>query len=131
MDRHGDGPLAPWAGLAVFGVLLTLLGLVVGWGFGSAAVVAGFCWFLGTAVLAGAEQRTLATALGASGIVWTSAGIAVLLRVDPSPWGSLVGFEPAGIAALVVAAWEVTRSRAAGRRGDPARRPPTSSEHGQ
>lgn len=73
-----------WRSLALFGGTLLLLGIPIGAGVGSLAAIAGVVFFVAAGEIAGSERYELATALGAAGVVWTSAGIAVALGTDPS-----------------------------------------------
>jgi hypothetical protein len=91
-----------WESLAILGASLVLLGSLVNSALGSAAGIGGVVGFLAAAALAGAERFELATALGVSGVVWTSAGIAVYLGVDRFLWGSFLGFVAVGGFALIL-----------------------------
>jgi len=94
-----------WRGaLLLLGGLLLGLGGFVGANLGAEAAVGGVMLFLATAVVAGTERYELATALGVSGVVWTSAGMSVALGADPSLTGSLAGFVIVGLVAVGTAA---------------------------
>jgi|SRR5580658_1430821 hypothetical protein len=107
-----DTPAWWWA-LAALGVLLLLAGVLVGAQRGEAVAIGGVALFLATAVLAGAERVEIATAFGAAGIIWTAAGISVVLGTDPSAVGSLVGFGVCGATLVAVGALGVVRARRA------------------
>lgn len=106
-----EDSVAWWGSLAVLGASLVVLGLIVGAALGSAAAIGGFVLFLATAVLVGDERYEVATAMGISGVIWTSAGISVSLGTDPSLVGSLVGFEIVGVLGLVVGVPGILRAR--------------------
>jgi len=117
-----EGSVEWWESLAILGGSLLVLGAFVGAVLGSAAAICGFVLFLATAVVAGAERYEFATALGVSGVIWTSAGISVYLGTDPSLIGSLLGFAIVGAAALVAGMFGALRRRS----GNPRRSRPAS-----
>lgn len=104
------------ASLELLGGLLVALGVLVGLGLGTATAVGGFVIFLATGVVAGAESYEVATALGASGMAFTAAGISVVTGGDPSLGLSLLGFEVAG-GVLLIGGLAASRRRV-GRAGD-------------
>ena len=87
-------------------------GILVGAGMGETVAISGVALFFGTAALAGAERTEIATALGGSGVVWSSTGISVVLGTDPSLVGSLVGLCVAGGAAVTIGILGAMRARA-------------------
>ena len=91
-----------WGSLATLGGLLIAAGVLVGAGRGETVATLGVTLFLATAVLAGTERTELGTAFGVAGVVWTAAGMSLVLGTDPSLAGSLVGFLAAGGMALVI-----------------------------
>jgi hypothetical protein len=112
-----------WSSLSALGALLLLAGVLVGARVGDAVAVGGVGLFFATAVVAGAERTELATALGASGVIWTAAGISVVLGTDPSTFGSFLGIGLCGVALLI--AGIVGRARTGGIATDPGGDGPT------
>ncbi|HEY1197769.1 MAG TPA: hypothetical protein VGG32_03470 [Thermoplasmata archaeon] len=106
-----EGSVAWWGSLALLGGSLLVLGAFVGADLGSATAIGGVVLFLVAAILAGAERYELATALGVSAVLWTSAGIAVYLGTDPSLIGSLLAFAIVGVVALVAGGLGALRKR--------------------
>jgi hypothetical protein len=113
-----------WSSLAVLGALLAVAGVLIGADLGDLVAVSGVALFFGTAVLAGAERTELATAFGTAGIVWTAAGISLVLRTDPTLVGSLVAFTFVGGAALAIGI--VGAFRALARTSGPSRTGPSN-----
>jgi hypothetical protein len=103
--------VAWWESLALLGASLAILGALTGAVLGTAAAICGFTFFLITAVIAGTERYEFATALGVSGIVWTSTGISVSLGTDPSLVGSFVAFEVFGVSSLAVGVLGAVRAK--------------------
>jgi hypothetical protein len=103
-----------WVALIVLGGALVVLGGFVGFNLGPEAAVGGVALFVFTAIVAGVERNELATALGAAGVVWTSAGISVTLGADPWLLGSALGFAIVGVAVVAGGEIGVRRARASG-----------------
>jgi hypothetical protein len=106
-----EGSLAWWKSLALLGGMLVVVGAFVGADWGSAAAIGGVLLFFAAAILSGSERYEFATAVGVAALIWTSAGISVDLRADPSLIGSSLGFVVVGAAALLTGSYGILRSR--------------------
>jgi hypothetical protein len=113
LDDIEDTP-AWWNSLALLGSLLILGGILVDARMGDVQAIAGTGLFFVTAVLAGVQRTELATATGVSGVVWTSAGISVVLGTNPSPIGAFLAFGLIGGAALLAGVLGGARTGARG-----------------
>lgn len=100
-----------WGSLAWLGGALVVLGAFVGAGLGSATTIIGVSLFFATAILSGAELYEFATAVGASAVLWTSAGISVYLGADPSLVASMVALVVLGLVMLGAASVGIARTR--------------------
>jgi hypothetical protein len=120
-DVRFGATAAWWGALALLGAALLVLGGFVTGALGTAAAIGGVVLFLGTAVVAGAEQYEFATALGTSAVVWTATGISLDLGADPSLSASAVGFALVGFSILIAGAIGTWRNRARPARNSPTR----------
>jgi hypothetical protein len=106
-----SGSVAWWGALALWGALVLGLGMVVGAGAGAWSAIGGVVCFLFAGVLVGSERYELATAVGASAIIWTSTGIAVYPGTDPAPGASALVLGVLGGLALVAGGTMALRRR--------------------
>jgi len=107
--------VAWWSSLALLGAAVAAAGLLVAGGAGEALAIGGVALFVITASVAGAERIEPATALGASAMIWTSAGIALVLG-DRPPLGSVVApMLAVGMSFLVLGTLGALRARHDGR----------------
>ncbi len=99
LGELADTP-AWWGSLALLGAATLLGGVLLGIRSGEVVAVGGVVLFLLTAVAAGAERTEIATALAASGMVWTAAGISVVAGVDGAVLATTLAFALVGAVLL-------------------------------
>lgn len=92
------------------------MGIPLDAGVGSFAAIVGVAFFVAAGVVVGSERYELATSLGAAGVIWTSAGIAVDLGTDPSLAVSAVVCALVGALLLWLGGRGVLRERGRDRR---------------
>lgn len=114
---HSSGPprlentVAWWGSLVLLGGMLLVLSGFAAAGWGARAAVGGVVLFLVTAVLAGTERYEFATAAGVAALLWTSAGVAVLLEIGGPPVDWFVAFAAAGAALALMGTAGTVRLR--------------------
>lgn len=108
-----ENTVAWWESLVLLGGMLLVLSGFAAAGWGARAAIGGVVLFLVTAVLAGVERYEFATATGIAALLWTSAGVAVLLGLGGRPVDWFVAFAAAGVAMAVAGAAGAVRLRSA------------------